>query len=626
MGGDVLLRAQARIEILEEVRAKARRHVVRLALAKVVDGQCGAPCVEIAVVGRQHARGLGVDELCVVGQLVGLARELRAVFHAGHQHVDLLVPDAQRVGQRAGEAAQEAQVVLVHPAGAERRHQRAAVFHKFLNALRKVAAQHVGEGQHQHVVAGEVAGLVDDVHGNAQAPQRGVVIHHGVQILFVHIIEALRVLQRPAVLPVVDQRDAGGRGGAHDGVHRLELRTHLRDLAEHAGVLVAAVIHHRAVQLLGGAAALAELEVLHRVRAVRHGLHGLQQVHAGAVQAGIGPPVGGGGAALHQQEGLAVLEAARQVVLKGEELRDAHVVHGVLPLGIAVPAGKVHVLGQAVVVDALVGAHQVGGAGDVGRDALEGLGLDVVPLDELLGGKALPVELEAVDGLLADGRGRLDLAPVGVGVAPEGGPPRGVERVKRAVLFLQPQAEVLLAGRAVALAGQLVGDVPGAQRGVILVALGQQRVDLLHLVAVDFAGEAVVVAPAVQLLFAALVDAQHLGVLLAHPRGASGRGRGQDRGDAVCGHLVHDLVQPGEVVDALLGLQRLPGEYAHRQRVDARELGHAHVFVPDDVLIGEPLVGVVVAAMDHVRNLGDERGIFFHKERTAFLKVSVFII
>ena len=52
-----------------------------------------------------------------------------------------------------------------------------------------------------------------------------------------------------------------------------------------------------------------------------------------------------------------------------------------------------------------------------------------------------------------------------------------------------------------------------------------------------------------------LIHAQHLGILLRHPRRARAGGRGQNHMDAALPQPVNHLVQPSEVIYALLGLQ-----------------------------------------------------------------------
>ena len=206
--------------------------------------------------------------------------------------------------------------------------------------------------------------------------------------------------------------------------------------------------------------------------------------------------------------------------------------------------------------------------------------------------------------------GAVELVPVGVGVRPEAGPPGVVELVERAVLRAEPVAERGHAERAAALAGVFVREVPERERGVLAVARRERRVDLRDLLAVDGRREAVVVAaaPEVALRRDRLrpVHAQHLGVFLRHPRGAGAGGRGEDDRHAARGAAVHHVVEPAELVAALLGLERGPGEDADGDRVDPGEREEAEVLVEDARDVA-PLVGVVVAAVEEEGEPGVER-------------------
>src|SRR5690606_27517953 len=71
-------------------------------------------------------------------------------------------------------------------------------------------------------------------------------------------------------------------------------------------------------------------------------------------------------------------------------------------------------------------------------------------------------------------------------------------------------------------------------------------------------------------------------------RGGAG---GQADRDAGLAEQVHDLVQPGEVVAARLGLDARPGEDAERDGGDAGLAHEADVFRPH---LARPLLGVVV--------------------------------
>ena len=73
-----------------------------------------------------------------------------------------------------------------------------------------------------------------------------------------------------------------------------------------------------------------------------------------------------------------------------------------------------------------------------------------------MGDEAFPIELQAVDTVLAVRRGAFDIAEVGIVVAPELGVPCLVQRFDGTVLAFQPAAEGLLTQLAVALAADAV--------------------------------------------------------------------------------------------------------------------------------------------------------------------------
>jgi hypothetical protein len=79
----------------------------------------------------------------------------------------------------------------------------------------------------------------------------------------------------------------------------------------------------------------------------------------------------------------------------------------------------------------------------------------------LIGGEAEPVEVVAVYHHFAEGAGGIDLAEVGDGVAPEVGPPGGVELVEIVlVMVAEPVAEGVGAEVAAAVFAVFVVDVP----------------------------------------------------------------------------------------------------------------------------------------------------------------------
>ena len=206
--------------------------------------------------------------------------------------------------------------------------------------------------------------------------------------------------------------------------------------------------------------------------------------------------------------------------------------------------------------------------------------------------------------VFAVGRGAFDLVKVRKFMGPELGVPGAVERGDVAVLFPQPVAERLLAQRAVAFAAVFVGEVPEDDAGVAPEAARKRLVDLLHLLAVDGRGVAVVMARAEELARAVGVDAHHLGILLREPRGPCAAGRGEIDGDSGGIEAVDDLLHPVEVVAPFLGLQRAPGEDAQRDDVDVRLLHELDV-PREDVGAVKPLVGVVVRAVVKGRHGND---------------------
>ena len=274
--------------------------------------------------------------------------------------------------------------------------------------------------------------------------------------------KARHVVDGPAVAPVEQHCRLGVNHAARHGGQLLQRLAHLRHLPEHPGVVPAQMVHHRAVVLLVGAAPLAPLEILHRVRPAGNRLQAGQHVCAGPLQFVEGMPVHQAGGALHEHEGPLRLHAPHDRVVEGrgggglgERLRVC-VVHGV-----AVPGDHVQLPGQGMVVKALVQAHEIGGGGGVRRDVPENLPLKADVVRHVPGGELLPRQVQTHDAALAVLIGQLHLVEAGVGVAPESRPP-GVVQLVNVVVIPCPQVvpEAVLAQVAAALAAQLVGDMP----------------------------------------------------------------------------------------------------------------------------------------------------------------------
>ena len=133
---------------------------------------------------------------------------------------------------------------------------------------------------------------------------------------------------------------------------------------------------------------------------------------------------------------------------------------------------------------------------------------------------------------------------------------------------------------------------------MVLVALGELAVHDRHLFAVDRRGETVVVPCAVKVAVAVRTHPKDLRVLVRHP-GRSRAARRREHGVcALGGKPVHDIVHPVESEPAFLRFKRRPGEDADAHGVAAGELHEPEVLV-DDLRHVQPLVGVVVAAVQH---------------------------
>ena len=110
-----------------------------------------------------------------------------------------------------------------------------------------------------------------------------MVHQHRIEIVQSAVAGALGVLHGPAVFPVIQHRRLGLNPGAVQFfIQLLQNVSGFGHIAEYPGVPLSIVVHHRTVEFFKRAAAFAPLEILHRLGAVGHRLHGREQVHAGA--------------------------------------------------------------------------------------------------------------------------------------------------------------------------------------------------------------------------------------------------------------------------------------------------------------------------------------------------------
>ena len=341
-------------------------------------------------------------------------------------------------------------------------------------------------------------------------------------------------------------------------------------------------------------------------------------MEAGALELVIGHPVDLGGGALHQHKGLSPLEGAHQRMVEGGLRR--HGVQGLLivPAGVGVPGDNVDFLGDFVVIQAAEQPHKVGCHRQAGGVLLKGLCFIADKVRGVGGGKAPPVQQHPQDRMLPLVHGRVDLVKGIKGMAPEAGPPGVVELADVVVIpFPQPVLEFFPAEVAAAGPAELVGDVPENHAGMLAVPLGQAGVHLPHLLAVNRGGDAVVVASSVEVALSGGEDPADLRVFFIHPGGSGPGGGCQDGIDAVLIEAVDGLVHPVKGIYALLRFQGGPGKDAQGDAVDAGFFHQLDILFQDIGAV-QPLIGVIVPAVEQAVKLGKKWGIRGSHHKTFF--------
>ena len=143
---------------------------------------------------------------------------------------------------------------------------------------------------------------------------------------------------------------------------------------------------------------------------------------------------------------------------------------------------------------------------------------------------------------------------------------------------------------------------------MILVALRKFAVDQRRLLAIDGRRVTVIVSRAMQDARAVGIHPQDFRILLRHPRGTRPAGRGENGKHAVLGEVVHHPIEPIEGESALLGFERGPREDADGHRIAVRQLHQPQVFLQHLGHV-QPLLGIVIAAMQEMRTLRVDRRI-----------------
>ncbi len=511
-----------------------------------------------------------------------------------------------------------AELLAVHIAAQIGGKELPAPLHEGLQIGRRTGLQHEQHGSHHHVVAAQILIGAHHVHVHPQPEEFLPDADTGLLVFLRLPAQALHALDGPAVVPVEEHSGFRLHQRPGHGGYFLQKLSYLCHLFEDSGIVRPHMVHHRAVELLGGAPALAPLEILHGVGAAGHRLETGQPVDARALHLVHVLPVHQAGGALHHHERYAAFQGTHQRMLEGR--LKGGVLQG-LPVvvegRIIVPGHHVHVRGHLPVVQPVEHAHQIGRHGNPGGDAVQHGRLR---LHEVIGvpcGEALPLQAQAHDAVLAVGEGRLYLVEIIVAMAPERRPPGVVELLDViVVLFGQILPEPPDAVVAVALPAELVGDMVHDDAGVGAEPFRQLPVHEGHLFPVDGGAHAMVVAAAVVFPLAHPVHPPGLRVSCVQPGGPGSRGRGQHGVDAVLVEPVYDLLQPFKMEVSLFGLQDRPGKNAHAGAVDAGLLHQPHVLL-QDVRPVQPLLRVVVAAVDQALYLG-EQNLLLHMYLSPF--------
>ena len=410
------------------------------------------------------------------------------------------------------------------------------------------------------------------------------------------ISRSLGILHRPAAFPVENHRHLRRRMGTGHLLQLLQRLAHLGHLAKGSGVVSSVVVDDRPVELLAGASAFAQLEILDTVGSMGNGLHGSGVQHARTFQLTHRLPVGGSRTALHQQE-RPFLDAPHDIMLHS-------IVHGsqvlflLMPLGIIIPRYNIYNIRKFVIIQPLEIIHHIDGGGFVGAAIPNGLNFMLHKIHRPVGDKPFPVQIQSMHRHLAPGRRAFNLVETVVGMAPEGGGPGLVEPVNGLIFFFQPFPERLLAQRTVAFAPVLIGQMPGNYAWMISELFCQFFIDDPYFFPIYRGGIAMIVPCPEQVSGTIRRHPQHLRILVRHPFGPGAGGCSQHGGNSVFIQAVNDFFHPVEIKYALFRLQLCPGENSQGYFIDLCLFEIFDILLQDLRHI-QPLFRIIIAAVDH---------------------------
>ena len=257
------------------------------------------------------------------------------------------------------------------------------------------------------------------------------------------VSRTLAVLHGPVAAPVIEKGYRTLHPAACHLADGFQGIAYLRHFPEHPGVTSAIMVDHGPVELLGSAAALADLEIKGSLTAVGYGLHGLGKENARLFQLADALPVRGGGAGLHLEEGF-LLKGTHEVMAHGVVPGDGDILL-LSPGRISVPGNHVDVFRHLEIIETVKVVHQVGCHRKTASCIANSFDLPAHEIAGLMGDKAFPVKIQGVKLSLADLRGALDIIKALVGMAPESRTPAAVEIPDRLIFLFQPVAESCLA-------------------------------------------------------------------------------------------------------------------------------------------------------------------------------------
>ena len=581
--------------LIDALLAHIGTDVIGAALAKGILGNGRHAGIEVFIVGSQQLRALQMHQIAkqIAGHS-GTVCEGDGIGLLGSQCVDLFHPNASQLTQRTGISAQMDIVRLVHKTAHEGSDQNAAVFHelgqRFLHAL----FDHIQYGSNHDLVLAEIGIHRDHIDADVVVIEELVIV-----VDLIHILQILGrtagVIQCPVVIPVKDDTyiclvdTAQGRGA-----QPFQLLTELFDFPENAGVVVSYMTDNRTVELFTAANTAAQLEELHGIGTVGHGLNALRAHLAGLLQGVIGLPVLLAGGLLQQHKGC-ILQSTHQIVAHSRKAP------GSIVAGIVVPGHDIHLLGPLEVVQELIGSHQIGGDDSIGVIPANHIPLHLVVFQHTVGHKSAVIHRKAgkcgigsVFHAVTQGVGQYDLIPVIYGMTPEFHIPGLIDRFDGSVLILQPNPEGLLTVFTVAFATVLIADVPAGHMGVMCITLSQFFYQSLG-VLLEYQRVGAMIVPLTELVMPAkVIRSGNLGILLIQPCRHSTGGSSQNDIVVFLAQHLHDLVQLIKIVGILSRLDLCPGKHIDGSAVDTGILKVHHILLPD--LLG-PLVGVVVSAV-----------------------------